>query len=158
MRKQGVVYSQTRGRHNRLRSQNKAKAKNKRKTNRVKSSLKENCTQRSYFFHNMFNREYADGGTSTRVSHYCMLIKQGAVLSQTPACYNSLVSQAQEHPSQPSHKETYRTVPQRLYCLHRLFDALSNGQNKIFFVVVNYLGFVQLTQGIDSLYIGCRHL
>lgn len=48
---------------------------------------------------------------------------EGTVHSHTPACYNSLVSQALEQPSQPSHKETYGTVEQRVHCLHWLFHA-----------------------------------
>ena len=86
-------------------------------------SLKVNFKQGSYVFHSMFNPEYANGGTLTRVSHHCRVRYQGTVHSQTLACYNSLVSQAQEQPSQPSHKETYGTVEQRVHWLHWLFHA-----------------------------------
>ena len=87
------------------------------------SSLKVNFKQGSYVFHGTFNREYVNGGTVTRVSHHYRVRKQGTVHSQTPACYNSLVRQAQEQPSQPSHNEIDRTVEQRVHCLHWLFHA-----------------------------------
>ena len=87
------------------------------------SSLKVNFKQGSYVFHSIFNREYVNGGTVPRVSHHCRVRKQGTVHSQTLACYNSLVRQAQEQPSQPSHKEIDGTVEQRVHCLHWLFHA-----------------------------------
>lgn len=87
------------------------------------SSLKVNFKQGSYVFHSIFNQEYVNGGTVTRVSRHCRVRKQGTVHSQTPARYNSLVSQAQEQPSQPFHKETYGTVEQRVHCLHWLFHG-----------------------------------